>query len=215
MKRLITVLAGCWIIMAGSLSAGEPLLLHAGYVEGAGGAFEDEQGQHWNRIGTWGKVTKSQLVMADGSACEVVWETLERFSFFFPHGPEMSDLGYPDAVARAGVYLAPKEKIGAEGPFEVSRFLVSGLEPLASYTVTFYGSRMAGFSGDLALVLRAQGAATASTTLFISAKDAPEAEATLTLPASDSGQITIHCNVPEGYRRGSLNAVKVTPTLHP
>lgn len=208
MKRLLSLAS---VLLVALLPANaEEVRIHLGYTESSQGDASEDTGVKWNQIRTWGPVQNSDLLTIHGAPSPITWETTERFSFHFSTGLEESELEYPGTVSRHGFFLARKEKIGEQGPFSSAEVVLRGLDPDKLYALTFYGSRMVGYHGDVSLHITARGSREEQAALHLIAGGNMEAEESIRgVRPDDDGSLTLKFEVLEGYNRGTINSITI------
>ncbi len=194
------------------------IAIHTGYLP-AGETGPHDGPWYWNRIGTWGEVEGVALKDSQNADTSIRWSTVRRFSFHFRSSvidtseEEQTSDTYPFRVLSRGYYVAPRETIGHSGPFLNAEVLLDGTDPSKQYKFTFIGTRIEGMASDFALHVSASGKTSASETLLVPADENASAEISITgISPNEAGEITLLFSVPDGYLRGTINAVVISTT---
>ena len=208
LRKLSTASLGFVLLLS---ARAETIFIHTGHIQHRSLSPLDINGHFWNRIGTWGRVDDVQLKDQEGYPSALVWTTESRFAFHCSADSSLATEGYPEFVSGAGYLLAPNELIGNQGSFGNAEVIIQGAEPAKLYNFTFYGNRMDGFKGELALYVVIEGKERYSQTLFIPLEEPSDVKMDIpnVIPDAD-GRLVLQFSVPEGYRRGVLNAITIT-----
>lgn len=200
------------LIVLTACADAQTILLHMGFNEQSRDAWEDNQGRWWNLMGTWqATYAKNNLVDMENTPTQVTWSTTSRFSFFQGNGPIEDDVyHYPDKVSSNGFFLSDDES-PAKGEFR-------NLDTDKLYTLTFYGATIIEGGGGVArraLVITVSGDVdSGNQLLLLDAANAGESafnEVTFeNIRPDDDGRVYVEFLLPEGYRRGTINAITLT-----
>lgn len=194
------------------------IAIHTGHLP-ASETGPHEGPWYWNRIGTWGELQGVALKDSQNTDTSIRWSTVRRFSFHFRSSvidtseEKQAPEAYPFRILSRGYYVAPREAIGHSGPFLNAEILLDGADPSKRYKFTFIGTRIEGMASDFALHISASGKTSASETLLVPADENASAEISIAdISPNEAGEITLLFSVPDGYLRGTLNAVVISTT---
>ncbi len=189
---------------------GQTVLLHTTYNTVQPRPWQDGEGKWWNRTTTWGVGTWSNLVDSGNQATTIGWQTTAGFTYYFADGPASSGtFDYPDFVSGNGFNFTG---VTASGRF-------SGLDPDKAYTLSFYAAvNLTALVPQQGLQITATGLQTTSEALLLQGSVGQPTWQEVVLenlrPAAD-GTLTLTFTRPDGYARGSLNAITLTTIPEP
>ncbi len=215
MKTLLRLLPALLVALFTCTASSQVIMVHTGYSNPAS-AWQDDQGRWWNRLGTWQATTKTNLIDNENTVTPVTWKTTARFSYFQANGPVNDPLfGYPNEVSSNGFHQNPGD------PAAVVVF--ENLDVTQSYDLTFYGATITEASTAIASralnITVAGGAGSASQLLLLTAPNPGTSvfnEITFSnLRPDNDGKFQITFDLPEGYKRGTINAITLAQVPEP
>lgn len=212
-------LASLFFCLYAASGSAQTILIHTGYnTPNPSLAWQDGEGQWWNRLGTWQALTKSNLVDTQNSPTGINWVVTDGF-YNYTSNVNITGLNtYPPEVSRNGFYL-----ISTGTPDTTAKGYFENLDINMRYNLTFYGATITEVASGVpnrALSITISGYAAPQNQLLL--LDAPTAgvqvfdEITFwNIQPDINGKINVDFLLPEGFKRGTINAITLTVVPEP